>query len=106
MTVPNNITSRRTAIAAARARAEEVVGETISVAGHDAMRDGVNVSDAEREAAHLILAQPRDSYSSWIATGTPRAAGIQTRWKGVFLREFDRATAYCARRFLRAPSPD
>lgn len=100
------ISSRSTAIAFARARAEHDLYETIRDAGRDAMQSGDDIADAERAVARNVIAHPGCSSDAWVSAGGSRFNGVPERWEPVFLREYDRATDYHARRFLAVVSPE
>lgn len=100
------ISTRTTALDFARTRAERDLYETIRDAGRDAMQSGDNIAAAERSVARNILAHPGCSSDAWVAAGASRFNGIPERWEPAFLREYDRATAYHARRFLTVVSPE
>jgi len=100
------ISTRNTARAFARTQAESDLYETIRDAGRDAMQSGDDIADAERETARNIAAHPGCASEAWVNAGASRIVGIPQRWESVFLREYDRATAYHARRFLTVVSPE
>lgn len=101
-----NVTSRSTALRAARARAERDLYETIRDAGRDAMQAGDDVHTAEREHARNVAAHPGSASDAWVNAGASRFLGLASRWESVFLAEYDRATTRCARHFLAVVSPE
>lgn len=102
----DHVTSRNTARAAARTRAEADLYETIRDAGRDAMQSGKDIAAAEREHARNVAAHPGSSSDAWVNAGASRVLGLAPRWEPVFLREYDRATTRAARHFLDVVSPE
>lgn len=98
------ISTRRTAIAAARAFAEEQHATQVREARDRAVedtgdRDGA-ADEAERDYCRSVARHPGSASDAWVNAGASKLCGVPERWEPLFLRALDAEAVRLAEKAL------